>query len=428
MLILLVMIASNGAVYASAIPASASAESEDNMPLGLRYTKQHPLVIVLDWNFYPYSFNDNQGMPDGYEVDIIHEIFDNIHIPYEIHMMPFLNALESVKSKKAHLMIDIQKFDGEASLMYGARAFGEYKVAIATPAGRKRLTKVYDIPSTDTLYMRKGDYAADYLSHHLPPLKCHTAYIEPHAALQGIIKGTVKYYVWGYEPLRDMLLTTAHADKIRVECVSDIPSGRFHFRSVDHYLLAELDHRFDRLVKSGHYDMVNTKWSDDSRKAAQGDELHDRYIFPIIFFTILLVIGIISIIFIFRLSRTSSALRKEFVAIINMVLSSTHYQVAVLDVKKMIIYNIKGDVLPPGSISLSTFESLVHPDDIREEYAVRNAVYNEEEDIPDADFRIQRQADGAYVPVHVRCKLRKGKRNKPRFLFMVIEILKEKKI
>lgn len=421
LLVLLAVMAGSRETYAY-MPASLDAAfSNDDMPLGLRYTKKHPLIVAADWSFFPYSYYNDDGVAEGYEIDIIHEIFDVIHIPYEIRMMDWNNVKENVREGKAHLMLDLKKYDGDFSLLYGSTSFGEYKVAMATQKGDGKAMRICDVPQYDTVFIRKGDYTDDMLRRKTVAVKCHIAFMEPAEALRGIAKGTVKYYVWGYESLRQMLRTMRGGDNIQLNVVEDIPAGKFHFRSTDRRLLAELDYQFERIQQSGHYDMVNEKWKSHNVEVKRAESWIHKHLFPIVFFSLLLVITAICLIFIFRMGRLSSTLRREFVAITDMVIAAHPCQVAALDVRKMYIHNVRGIIIPFDGLSLNEFEARVHPDDILEEYALRNAIYNGEKDISDAEFRIMTGFKKQYVKVHVSVAVREKSKGRPHFVFLVMQ-------
>lgn len=417
-LMLLFLVEGSAMAYAH---ESVDTDFNDDMPLGLRYTKKHPLIIVFDWNFYPYSFCNDNGVPDGYHVDIVHELLDIIHIPYELHMKDWSNVYGDVKQRRAHLMIDLEKFDSDLTLPFGASSFGQYKVALACSKKVKTVSRLADIPTTDTLYLRRGDYIDDYLRHSVDTLPCHTAYLEPYTGLQGVISGRVKYYAWGYESLRQMMRTMRNSENIQLVSLSDIPAGQFRFRSVDRTLLRKLDLLFDRIEDSGHYNMVNKKWASISNSNHTTTIKDRKVLFPLVFFVLLFVVAAICIILIFRVGRSASFLRKEFISITDKVIAAENCQIAVFDLKKMRINNVRGTILPPDGVTLHAFESLIHPDDILAEYAMRNAIINGDRDIPETQFRIQNHGSDEYIPVHVTLKVRRQKRGKSRIVFMVMQ-------
>ena len=57
------------------LPARAQATRE--------YTREHPLIIVSDWEFPPYEFRNDAGEPDGYNVEVLNLVLDKLDIPHQ---------------------------------------------------------------------------------------------------------------------------------------------------------------------------------------------------------------------------------------------------------------------------------------------------------------------------------------------------------
>ena len=50
------------------------------------YTEEHPLVIIMDWEFPPYEYRNDKGEPDGYNVEVLDLVLNKLGIPHEFHM------------------------------------------------------------------------------------------------------------------------------------------------------------------------------------------------------------------------------------------------------------------------------------------------------------------------------------------------------
>ena len=46
-----------------------------------QYTKEHPLVYEDVWDLWPYSFLNDNGEPEGYNIDLIRLMMDRLNIP-----------------------------------------------------------------------------------------------------------------------------------------------------------------------------------------------------------------------------------------------------------------------------------------------------------------------------------------------------------
>ena len=51
-----------------------------------KYTEEHPLIIVSDWEFPPYEFRNDHGEPDGYNIEVLNLILDELKVPHKFVM------------------------------------------------------------------------------------------------------------------------------------------------------------------------------------------------------------------------------------------------------------------------------------------------------------------------------------------------------
>ena len=52
------------------------------------YSEQRPLVYEDAWDLWPYVFLNENGEPDGYNIDLLKMIFKELDIPYIIRLRP----------------------------------------------------------------------------------------------------------------------------------------------------------------------------------------------------------------------------------------------------------------------------------------------------------------------------------------------------
>lgn len=66
-----------------------------------KYTKQRPLVIATDWEFPPYSYLDNKGKLQGYNIDVLNKVLENLQIPHVYRAMEWTHVIGQFASQKA---------------------------------------------------------------------------------------------------------------------------------------------------------------------------------------------------------------------------------------------------------------------------------------------------------------------------------------
>ena len=69
------------------------------------YTNEHPLIYEDCWDMYPYSFLNEQGKPDGYNIEVIKMIFEKLKIPYTIVLKPATQNQADLNHDNADLIV-----------------------------------------------------------------------------------------------------------------------------------------------------------------------------------------------------------------------------------------------------------------------------------------------------------------------------------
>ncbi|MCR4918239.1 MAG: transporter substrate-binding domain-containing protein [Prevotella sp.] len=82
-------------------PAGANAAK----PTGRDYSEQHPLVFVASPDRWPYSFKNDDGTADGYEIDLMRILMDRLGIPFIVRLAPLDMKFSDIRDGKADLTI-----------------------------------------------------------------------------------------------------------------------------------------------------------------------------------------------------------------------------------------------------------------------------------------------------------------------------------
>lgn len=393
---------------------------KEQSPIGIRYTKKHPLIIVGNWSFRPYSFMNDHGEPDGFQVDLIKHVFTNLHVPYQLHLMDWKKAKQKVRKREAHLMVCIDKNDVTTHTGYSHSILAEYSIGIARNINTPKLRSIMLLTEEDTIYIMKGDYVDTYFKQYFGrSIPFHIEYSTAEDALNDISTGRVKYFLWGKYTLGSLVNRFDLGKLIKVDDI-DIPSGRMRFLSNDSMLLHDLDMQLERIKAQGAYDVLTEKWFEKDGKHEKTAEIPE--IIFIMVFAVLVVIVIIIVVVMKRGNHTET-LRKEFEAISRISLNLTNCYVLYIDLRKMRIRNIYGDIVPKNGITVLEFDQdIIHPDDIQTQYDIRKRVDSGEEDVPAIRMRM-RKHDGAkddWRTMNITALIRKDYKNRPHHLYLVL--------
>lgn len=420
-------------LFGDAMSSSVSSAQKNELsekaiavPLGIRYTERHPLIIVGDWTFRPYSYINNNGMPDGFQVALLKEIFSKMHVPYEIRLMEWKKAKEAVQTGAAQLMIDIKKDDEINGVKYGERVLAEYRVGVMHAKTTIHLRSMKFLTQRDTLTLNQGDYAAMEVLKMIAdtvakggeatPVRMQNPYI----VYDELASGKAAYYIWGKMALYSLKERYDAGDEMDVDDI-DVPAGEFRFYSNDQLLLSELDKQYDRLVHSGRYTSIHNKWLSDNHDFEEDDTF--IHIATVVFVFALIVIFVF-ILIISQRGISTSSLKKEFKSITRTALDLSQCQLLAMKVSNQWVYNISGDFIPKKGMHVSSFEQLlIHPDDLPIVTGARGSVDGGRTKMPVLRYRM-RPYPGTSEDWHnmvVTAYVKSTKRGKPIYVYLVMQ-------
>lgn len=390
-----------------------------NLPLGIRYTKKHPLIIVADWNYPPYSFRNDNGEPDGFLIEMIEGIFGQLHVPYEIHMMELREAMRKLYHGEAQLMMQVSEPGNVTDRMYGRSVVIGFPVGVARLKTTRQLHSIEMLTLSDTIHTCHHSYVYRYLDNYYHG-KPHfgVSALPTGSALQALLTGKAKYYLWSRTALESEVRRLSLQDQIEIDDI-DVPDGQFHFTSSDQALLAELDAQFERLKSSDRYQPLVDKWLSPEGKYDKGMSVLD--IIAIVGMLLLIVGSMIAFILIKR-SDSSYNLKREYRAIAHMSITLTDCHVFAINVRRMWVYNISGDVLPRKGLSMADYEALIHPDDLAIERMARQRVDGGQLNMPMIEFRMRKHqgAPDDWRHMRVNAYIKSDHSGKPTYVYLAL--------
>ena len=320
-----------------------------------RYTKQHPLVIVCDWDKAPYEFLDDKGQPAGSNIDVLNAILGQMNISYRFVMKEWSNAVKTFERDDADLILaNVNRFKGKGYYATQIINYNRQRVAM--------LKDTADIISVKTLeeegvVLKAGDYTNAYFND-IDSTKQHLIeYQSPKVALTGLLAGDNKYFVWGEEPLK-WKLRKLNLEGIYLNDVG-IPVSEVHIIGRDKELIDQIDDQFSRMKQSGELATILDKWMHPERV----NHTAESYTLPIILGVLLVALLILLFYWlakrhVLRATRQSTELNE----MMNKALHMGNFMVMQYDIAHDRLTNNYGHILPNAGMSLDEFTSRIHPD------------------------------------------------------------------
>ena len=334
---------------------------------GYSYTENHPLTIVCDRDFPPFEFINNNGQPDGLNIDVLNSILDKLNIPHKYVMREWNQATSTFEKREADLIFAPASRFPDSKFIKSRNVFSHYKLKVAYRKGVKPLHRIADLTENDTLVLKESDFGPVYLSSH-PHANFHIVYLTPREALAALNNGKYKYFVWGGEPLR-LKLEELGQSNIELGDI-DIPGTEMFIVGHNYELIDEIDDQYTRLEQKGLLKASYDKWL---RPGLVHDNSSPLWLLVLIAALLVGIIGFALNRLILLRVRASVKKANDLHNMMAQALSMGDLYVLELDLQTGLIacssqgnsclcgdYHI--DLLPRDGISLDEFFERLHPD------------------------------------------------------------------
>ncbi|MBR6319785.1 MAG: transporter substrate-binding domain-containing protein [Prevotella sp.] len=245
-------------LLAAILPSFALAQDKPQASAARVYDEEHPLVYEDAWDLWPYVFLDDDGTPTGYNVDMLKLIFQELNIPYIIHLKPNRQALEDLRAGKSDLMLGmVANFHDEYTQLYGKNSIHLFTHSVAHP--KTDLQEVHELNdlSNQKVIVHEGSF-----SHHLMQDRGWGDNAIPYGdmdkAIQMVSAEERGQVLWNTMSLK-WLIHKYHADNLELSPVA-MPSGDYRFMTNDSVLLKQLDDTYMKLKASERLQPLEAKW------------------------------------------------------------------------------------------------------------------------------------------------------------------------
>ena len=221
------------------------------------YNDKRPLIYEDAWDLWPYVFLNENGEPDGYNIELLKMIFKELDIPYEIRLRPTLEAQKDLKDHKSDLMLRMDADFARHNSSYGRTIVQIFTHSLVKPKGQavnarngKELSRypviVHDKSFSHYKLMENG-WAKEIIP-----------YDDMKEAIQNVSTENNGIILWNSMSLK-WLMTKYHTDNLEI-IPFDFPYGEYKFFANDHHLLNQLDSVYSILRANDRLTAIQNKW------------------------------------------------------------------------------------------------------------------------------------------------------------------------
>lgn len=355
------------------------------------YTTEHPLIYEDAWDLWPYVFLNENGEPDGYNIDLLKLIFKELDIPYVVKLKPTLEAQADLKNKKSDLMLRMDAEYSRKNSLYSKNIVQLFTHSIVVPKNQaihirqdkdlKNYRVIVHGGSFSHYYLMKQGWAKEIVT-----------YDDMKSAIQDVMTQGNGIILWNTMSLK-WLMRKYHTDQL-VLLPINMPYGEYKFMSRDHHLLERIDSAYAALRATDKLQPIQNKWFYPDR--------HDTGIPTWVWYlaaflgTIAFILLLYYIAYRAREKRLTQAVRKSN-ARLSQILKTSHVSLWTYNIltKQFMWMDEQGK--PQQTTSLNEFVYRFRPKDIQRLQHAIEAITQEKEDHVNLDIQVFEDEDESEI-------------------------------
>ena len=221
------------------------------------YTTAHPLIYEDAWDLWPYVFLNENGEPDGYNIDLLKLIFKELDIPYVIKLKPTLEAQADLKNGKSDLMLRMDAEYSRENSLYSKNIVQLFTHSILAPQNKP----VHIRQEKDLKNYRVIVHGGSFSHHYLKKqgwAKEVVPYDDMKSALHEVIDKNDGIILWNTMSLK-WLINKFKYENLNLSPV-EMQNGEYRFMSNNQELLNKIDSIYTQLNSEGQFQAIQNKW------------------------------------------------------------------------------------------------------------------------------------------------------------------------
>ncbi len=221
------------------------------------FSVNNPLIYEDVWDLWPYSFLNDNGDPDGFNVDLIRLIMKELDIPYVIRLKPSSEAFRDLKEGKSDLMLGLAVGFHDEFGKFSKNAVTLFTQSVVTPKNKEVVIKRFRDLSNHQVIVCDSSLVYHLMLEYgwgenaIPVGDMSEAIQEVSAKGEGQI-------VWNTLSLK-WLMNRYHIDDLELTPVN-MPHGEYKFMSNNQQLLDKLDETYTKLYTNEKIQPLQDKW------------------------------------------------------------------------------------------------------------------------------------------------------------------------
>ena len=221
------------------------------------YSEELPLIYEDAWDLWPYTFLNENGEPDGYNIDLLKLMMKKLDIPYLVKLKPTKEARTDMKNGKSHLMFSMHANFTEEYAKFSKTVITIFTHSILAPRSKKVGIHSESDLAPHTVIVHEGSFS----HHRIEDGHLTTgiiAYDDMKEAVQHVASQDDGIIIWNTMSLK-WLMRKYQTKNLELTPI-DFPYGEYKFMSNDSHLLAQLDSVYNELRATDEIQPLLNKW------------------------------------------------------------------------------------------------------------------------------------------------------------------------
>lgn len=218
-----------------------------------------PLVYVDAWQKSPYVFANDEGEPEGFNVELMRRIMERLKEPYEIQLFNQHEAHEKLKKGYADISFGVKANYNATFGSFGKETVCLFENAMLVKRSDSTSVLTLDQLKNKRLTVREGSRAYYYMVSHGVPDSMITIVDNMEVEILSEVTNGRPTAVWNKMMLKWVINKYQLTDEYTVQPI-DIPAGEYRFMSNDTALLSRLDSVCRLMKENGEIDKLVDKW------------------------------------------------------------------------------------------------------------------------------------------------------------------------
>ena len=221
-----------------------------------KFTNEHPMKVLCDWNYPPYEYVDDNGQAAGFNVEVIDRILSLLAIPHKFIMQESEKQMQMYQHQDFDLAIDAKRQGLDKGLYFGDVPLGYYRICLLHRKDDSIRKQDKDF-ANKLFFTQKGDISDYVFRKNITSAQLKETN-DIHLAMRAVTLGKADGIIWVKEPAKWLI----HKYGIKNLALSELnlPIQAMFFVSKNNSIVNTMDEQLAHMQQNGEIDFLHAKW------------------------------------------------------------------------------------------------------------------------------------------------------------------------